>query len=59
MKLEITHATIECGKPAYLVSIDGEASEPMSLEALKPYFGNPNDEIIVNIPDPEERREAA
>lgn len=35
MSVQIVGQTIEAGKPAYLVSIDGEAPEPMSEEALE------------------------
>lgn len=55
MKIEIMQRVIKDSQPAYLVAIDGGAPEFISLEALKPHFDNPEDEIIVNFPDGNER----
>lgn len=59
MKFVVTRATMECGQLALLVSIDGESPELMNPGTIKPHFQNPNDKIIVDIPELEERREAA
>lgn len=56
MKIEITHRVMKGGQPAYLVSIDGGTPELISLEALKPHFNNPEDEIIVNFPERNEEK---